>query len=85
MFGLPGTGRFLLKVFAAIAVLSTPLEQRESEIVALFLKYHPLATADEIAMETKIEKVEVYYCLNVLLERGIIKVIDSRPQRWVLK
>jgi len=50
--------------------LSTPLEQRESEIVALFLKYHPAATADEIAKETKMEKVEVYYCLNVLLERS---------------
>jgi sugar-specific transcriptional regulator TrmB len=51
--------------------MSTLLEEREAEITALFLKYHPESTAHEIASKTRIERVEVYYCLNVMLEREI--------------
>jgi sugar-specific transcriptional regulator TrmB len=65
--------------------MSTLLEEREAEITALFLKYHPESTAHEIASKTRIERVEVYYCLNVMLEREITKIIDSRPQRRALK
>jgi len=53
-------------------------------IVASFLKNHPDSTPDEIAKMTGIERIEVFYCLNILLERGIVTSIPNRPERWVL-
>ena len=65
--------------------VSVPFDQREVEIVTLFLKHHPQSTADEIAEETKMTKIAVYYCLFKLEERGVVKVTETEPQRWVLK
>ena len=64
--------------------LSAPLEDKEMVIVASFLKNHPDSTPDEIAKMTGIERIEVFYCLNILLERGIVTSIPNRPERWVL-
>ena len=59
--------------------------EREIGIVTEFLKHHPGSTADETADATQIERVEVFYCLNVLVQRNIVAVMNSKPVRWLLK
>lgn len=60
-------------------------EEKDMDMVATFLKKHPESTIDEIMSGTGINRSQVFYCLKMLQARGTVTVIETKPQRWVLR